>query len=97
MNKKRYVLEEVLYDNCRIKYIIPHKKVKCMPFQCEKCGMFGDTKEQITNKMAQVLLKDYLKAFKGAKIDKASINKIWQMQKKLATEIFDFMWKEKGI
>ena len=99
MSKKRYVLVRVddtpicprNYEDVLCHYLIYHNYDKC-----EKCiKQYGDTKDQLTNKMAQVLLKDYLKSFKGAKIDKASIKKFWLMQKKLAIELFDFMWKEK--
>jgi hypothetical protein len=51
MKNKRYVIMEVNYDNCPIKYIIPHKKTKCMPFKCNECGMHGDTQEQFVKKI----------------------------------------------
>ena len=96
MNKneqKRYALVRV---ECPDKKEIDAQLV-CFPKDnnCSGCR-YGDTKDQLTNKMAQVLLKDYLKSFKGVKIDKASMKKFWQMQKKLAIEIFDFMWKEEN-
>jgi len=57
MMEKRYVIVEVNYDNCPIKYMIPHKKGECMPFKCNKCGKHGDTKKQFIKKIEQALDK----------------------------------------
>lgn len=53
MSEKRYAIVRVDYDSCPIKYKVPqkHRKIKCFPFKCDKCGLYGDTKEQLVRKV----------------------------------------------
>ena len=58
--KKRYAIVMVKYDNCPIKYMIPKTyKNRCILHNknCEQCGRNGDTKEQLVDKVAQVLMR----------------------------------------
>ena len=56
--QKRYAIIEVDYESCPIKYNIPHTyKNRCILHNenCEQCGSYGDTKEQIVSKVEQII------------------------------------------
>lgn len=57
MAEKRYAIVRAEYDSCPIKYKVPqkHRKIKCFPFECDKCGLYGDTKEQLIRKVQTTL------------------------------------------
>lgn len=66
MTQKRYAIVRVDYQDCPIKYMVPkkHRKIKCMPFKCDKCRLHGDTKEQLIRKVAQVIFKAKLERYR---------------------------------
>lgn len=88
--EKRYVIVEVNYDNCPIKYMIPHKKGECMPFKCNKCGKHGDTKKQFIKKVAQAIWNHWPKEFKNNQ-PKEVIKNIQETQLIVAKKIVEFL------
>lgn len=94
---KRYAIVRVDYDSCPIKYQVPqkHRKIKCFPFKCDKCGLYGDTKEQFEKKIAQVMLRKWLKGYLGTamkpKIAQEQIEIVYKVYLGLAKEIVEFL------
>lgn len=71
----RYDIVKTDFNSCPIKYRMPgkYKKHICFPFQCD-CDNYGDTKEQLIKKVAQILkqqmfilevYEDYIEAAKN--------------------------------
>ena len=89
MSEKRYVIVRVKYDVCPIKYMIPKSyKNRCILHNknCEQCGRTGDTKEQMINKIAQIMFKNAPKETYQPKYIEQKIKIL-----KIAKEIVEFL------
>ena len=56
---------------------------------CRSC-LFGDTKQQLINKIAQVLIREVLADIK-IKVDKRTLEELTKMQRQSAEKIIDFL------
>ena len=97
MSKTRYAIVRVnfvcpnTYEGISYKFVCQNNG-PIKNFQCEKCR-YGDTKEQLIRKVAQVLFKKFMKTnsrFKGLK--KIQVAK--RLAYKLAKEIVEFLGVE---
>lgn len=72
---KRYALVRVdgngscpsgTYDGCKVNLVcvLEKKRIKVTERNCQNC-LYGDTKEQLIRKVAQVLLQRWLKRYLG--------------------------------
>ena len=95
MTRPRYAIVRVDYQDCPIKYMVPkkHRKIKCMPFKCDKCRLHGDTKEQLIAKVRQVLEREIQQKHIEVEFDNGFILSL--TTKGLAKEIVEFLGVEK--
>ena len=99
-NKPRYAIVRV-DNNCpfmqeKLDFSSCSKMFNCDKFiRCEKCEhncRYGDTKEQLIKKVAQILIKDEMKICQY----KTKVHKriCWQNNMELATKIIEFLGVE---
>lgn len=100
MTKKRYAIVRVdgscpsgTYDGCKVNLVCvqERKRIKVTERNCKFC-LYGDTKEQLIRKVAQVLIKDEMKYCQP----KTEVHKriSWQNNMELAKQIVEFLGVE---
>lgn len=89
MTEKRYAIVRV--DGfCPLKL---ERKLNCDNRLCEDCKLiknYGDTKEQMILKIAQVLIREVLADIK-IKVDKRTLEELTKMQRQSAEKIIEFL------
>ena len=93
--EKRYAIVRVdntwcpnKFENVDNRFVCDSRKKNIKYVHCERC-LYGDTKEQLIRKVAQVLIKDEMKYCQP----KTEVHKriSWQNNMKLAKEIVEFL------
>ncbi|MBR2505397.1 MAG: hypothetical protein IKB70_00445 [Bacilli bacterium] len=79
------------FENIDNRFVCDSRRKNIKRVHCERCN-YGDTKEQLIKKVAQVLIKDEMKYCKWE--TKVHKEVCWQNNMELAKEIVEFLGVE---
>ena len=82
------------HDGCKVNLVCVQDRKNIKEKTCKNC-LYGDTKEQLEKKIAQVMLRKWLKGYLGTamkpKIAQEQIEIVYKVYLGLAKEIVEFL------